>query len=142
MAFQCPNCQKAELNVTASLEIPPDGHNDELTLQIIRCSACGFAGLANYEESRRGSRENRHHWGYFAAADEVERLERALANCPSPKNAYCKCATHKKLGKQDTDGDWKFPAKTDKFFVLRRPPEPSEPKPPPSLWQRLRDRFF
>lgn len=145
MAFQCPNCQKAELNITFNLEIPSDAHNDEITLQVIRCGACGFAGLANYEESRRGrfDSESWHHWGYFVTAEEVQRIERAIANCPSPGNAQCKCATHKKLSKQDADGDWKFPAKTEKLFVMRRAPDPTAPpKPPPGLWQRLKDRFF
>ena len=55
MAFVCPECHTSEsLRITRSLELPPDSRSDEITLQIIRCSSCRFAGVAVYEESRRG----------------------------------------------------------------------------------------
>ena len=55
MSFACPECLTKSLKITAKLELPPDSRSDEITVQVVACSRCGFAGVAVYEESRRGA---------------------------------------------------------------------------------------
>jgi hypothetical protein len=55
MSFVGPECHANSLAITQSIELPPDGRSDEISLQIVACQACGFAGTAVYEESRRGA---------------------------------------------------------------------------------------
>jgi C4-type Zn-finger protein len=46
MPLVCPECSSASLNVTARLELPPDSRSDEITVQIVQCSQCGFSAAA------------------------------------------------------------------------------------------------
>ncbi len=70
MPFQCPECSTKTLKITHKLELPPDSRSDEITLQIIECSGCGFGGIAVYEESRRGALDDDSfdHTGYRVGA--------------------------------------------------------------------------
>ena len=79
MALQCPACEQPALTVTASRELGPDERSDERSLQVVRCGVCGFGAIAFYEESRRGAGESFHHDGYYAPAEVVDALEKALA---------------------------------------------------------------
>jgi len=66
MEFVCPKCLGASMKITSSIELPPDSRSDEITVQTLKCSKCGFAGLGIYEESRRRrlDSESFHHHGY------------------------------------------------------------------------------
>ena len=55
MAFKCPSCQGNSLKIDRSLELPPSGFDDEITVQTVKCEACGFRGIAVYRDPRRGS---------------------------------------------------------------------------------------
>ena len=57
MPFRCPACHQPSLEIVQSLELPADDQWDEIAVQELRCSgpACGFRGIAVYEESRRGA---------------------------------------------------------------------------------------
>lgn len=56
MAFICPQCfGKGTLEIKVSMQLPSDSRSDEIALQTVGCSQCGFQGLAVYEESRRGT---------------------------------------------------------------------------------------
>ena len=109
MPFVCPKCSgPRSLNIALSLELPPDSRSDEITLQIIECSRCSFAGIAVYEESRRGrfGTESFHHTGYDVPVGDLSALREKLERCPEPRNARCRCAVHRKLGRKDASGRW------------------------------------
>lgn len=109
MAFRCPMCQTPDsLLISRSLDLPPDSRSDEIALQIVCCSQCGFEGLAVYEESRRGvlDSESWDHTGYRAAAKDLADLRKGIAACPLPKDPGCKCPAHQKYGRRDATGRW------------------------------------
>jgi ferredoxin len=97
MSFKCPNCHEAAaLNIVNSLQVPPDDRSDDILLQVIGCSQCGFRGLAVYEESRRGALETDSwdHTGYKVDSQVVEDIEQAIRRCPDPFDWRCQCPAH------------------------------------------------
>jgi hypothetical protein len=108
MALVCPECTSASLNITTRLELPPDIRSDEITLQIVRCLACGFSAAAVYQESRRGplDSESVDHAGYRLPAGELGDLQRLMQSCPQPDNWRCDCKAHRRLGVRDGAGRW------------------------------------
>jgi hypothetical protein len=109
MPFVCPECSRGgSLRIALSIELPPDSRSDEITLQIVECSECGFCGLAVYEESRRGAldTESVHHTGYYAAGNQLRSVRRAIRSCPQPRSSKCRCQAHRTLGKTDASGRW------------------------------------
>jgi len=108
MPFVCPQCSVKSLKVASKIELPSDSRSDEITLQIVLCSRCGFAGLAVYEESRRGAlgSESFDHTGYRVSVDDLRRVKRAIERCPKPRDRRCKCSAHCELGSKDASGRW------------------------------------
>ena len=109
MSFLCPDCSTAgTLKIVSRLELPPDSRSDEITLQIVQCSRCGFEGIAVYEESRRGAMggESVDHRGYYVSESDLQELKQQMKKCPSPRNARCACAVHRRLGGKDASGRW------------------------------------
>ena len=109
MPFHCPECTASgSLRITSKLELPPDGRSDEITLQLVECSHCGFAGIAIYEESRRGALDSDSfsHTGYRVKGKDFKALMKAVRKCPSPGNARCKCAVHRRFGTRDQGYRW------------------------------------
>jgi len=109
MPFQCPECSAPKsLEIALQIELPPDSRSDEITLQIVECSQCGFAGIAVYEESRRGSlnSESFDHTGYYVSAEDLKALRKTIKRCPKPKNWRCNCPAHRILGRTDAVGRW------------------------------------
>ena len=109
MSFLCPECLSPKsLAVIAWLELPPDSRSDEITLQIVECSRCGFAGLGVYEESRRGALgdESFDHTGYTIDKEGLEALKNAILSCPTPGERQCRCAAHRSFGQRDETGRW------------------------------------
>ncbi len=90
------------------IELPPDARSDEITLQWVTCSACGFRALAVYEESRRGAlgAECWDHRGYQVYPADLERVIGLMKECPDPNNARCACAAHRILNTVDAQGAW------------------------------------
>jgi hypothetical protein len=110
MPFQCPECTRSRtLEITDLIELPRDSRSDEITLQIVRCSGCGFEGIAVYEESRRGGfdDESVDHRGWHVRAADLRRLRETIRRCPKPRNPRCSCAAHRALGKKDGSGRWR-----------------------------------
>jgi hypothetical protein len=107
MGFPCPDCAGA-LEIGSSIELGADARSDEIALQLIRCTACAFRGIAVYQESRRGAldEECSEHIGYRLAPPVLERLEGLLAACPRPRDAECSCAAHTGLRQLDPAGCW------------------------------------
>jgi hypothetical protein len=103
MAFACPSCGDAGLEIAFSLELPPRGDDDEITLQTLKCAACNFRGVAVYRESRHGSLESESwsHDGYPISDAALERLNVALLRCPTPRDKRCQCPTHISLASED-----------------------------------------
>lgn len=108
MSLFCPQCAERTLEIESFLELPPDNRSDEITVQIIGCQRCGFAGVAVYEESRRGAldRELGDHAGYHVDEAELESLREKLASCPAPADPRCGCAAHREIGRRDAAGRW------------------------------------
>lgn len=109
MPFKCPSCSSPRsLGIVATIELPPDSHWDEISLQIVHCSKCDFTGLAIYEESRRGALDSEvvHHTGYHIQDKDLNVLERMIRRCPKPSNRRCDCSTHLELGGKDEYGRW------------------------------------
>ena len=93
MSFRCPECAAPNsLNIARSIELPPDSRSDEIALQIVECAGCGFAGIAVYQESRRGGLDDESvdHTGYVIGEDDLKALRRTLARCTDPKNRHCR----------------------------------------------------
>jgi hypothetical protein len=108
MPFLCPECNNKSLNITFSLELPPDSRSDEIMLQVVECRQCGFGGLAVYEESRRGvlDSESVDHTGYRVAAKDLAAVRRLIRRCPRRKDPSCRCEAHRHLGSRDASGRW------------------------------------
>lgn len=107
MSFQCPDCSKAEsLKITSTLQLPPDSRSDEIILQVLKCSSCDFAGIALYEESRRGAMDDDSydHTGYRMDPAELDLLEGLIRKCRRPKKPRCGCEIHVGLGEKDASG--------------------------------------
>ena len=116
MPFLCPECSASKsLRITSKLELPPDSRSDEITLQVVECSRCSFAGIAVYEESRRGSLDSDSfdHTGYRVKLEDLKALRNAIRACPRPGNPRCKCPTHRSLGGKDESGRWNGLADVD-----------------------------
>ena len=96
MALLCLACNFPSLEIVDSLELGPDGTNDEITLQTLSCSSCDFLGVAVYEESRRGGGESWHHFGCRTTPSGFAELSRALRACPAPREPRCGCVAHEK----------------------------------------------
>lgn len=109
MPFLCPECATPKsLRIVLKLELPSDSRSDEITLQVIECSRCDFAGIAVYEESRRGALgdESFDHTGYRVRTKVLKALKKAIRQCPEPNNWRCECSTHRTLGRKDASGRW------------------------------------
>jgi rubredoxin len=109
MSFLCPECSTSKsLKISLKIELPPDSRSDEIQLQAVRCSRCGFAAIAVYEESRRGAlgRESFQHVGYRVSADDLKAVRKLMTQCPEPGNARCGCSVHRRLGRTDASGRW------------------------------------
>jgi len=108
MPLLCPKCTKRTLEIESFLELPADSRSDEITVQVVGCRRCGFAGVAIYEESRRGAldREAVDHAGYNVDGEELRQLRKALDACPTPADSRCSCAVHREIGQQDANGRW------------------------------------
>jgi hypothetical protein len=107
--FLCPECSTSKsLEIALKIELPPDSRSDEITLQIVECAQCGFAGIAVYEESRRGAlgTESLDHTGYCVSAHDLRALKKTIRGCPQPKNWRCDCKAHRVLGRTDAVGRW------------------------------------
>ena len=85
MSFLCPECSSRSLNIILSLELPPDSRSDEITLQTVECSQCGFSGIAVYEESRRGAldSESVDHYSYRVGVDDLRALKKDNQTMPT-----------------------------------------------------------
>jgi hypothetical protein len=109
MSFRCLECSQGKpLRITGRIELAPDARSDEISLQIIHCSTCGFQGLAVYEESSRGAlgSESVDHYGYAADSSAIQAVRSLIKQCPAPGNANCKCASHQELNRLDPSGRW------------------------------------
>ena len=109
MPFVCPECSRPKsLSIALRIELPPDSRSDEITLQVVECSQCGFAGIAVYEESRRGAlgSESFHHIGYRVSTDGLNVLRKTIKGCPEPSSWRCKCSAHRALSRKDASGRW------------------------------------
>jgi Zn ribbon nucleic-acid-binding protein len=107
--FLCPACSRhGTLSIKRRIELPPDSRSDEIALQIVECSDCGFAGIAVYEESRRGplGTETFHHTGYRLTRNDLRALRKAIRSCPDPTNSRCPCPAHQRLSQTDASGRW------------------------------------
>lgn len=110
MSFICPRCLGASMKITSSIELPPDSRSDEITVQTLRCTKCGFAGLGIYEESTRGrlDSESIHHLGYNIDESVLTSIEKMIRKCPKPKSSGCRCIIHRSLGSVNDFGRWNW----------------------------------
>jgi hypothetical protein len=110
MEFVCPRCRGVSIKMTSSIELPPDSRSDEITVQILKCSKCGFAGLGVYEETRRGrlDSESVHHRGYHVDDSTLASLEKMIRQCSKPKKPGCECRIHHSLGSVNEFGRWNW----------------------------------
>jgi hypothetical protein len=103
MPFRCPHCAASSgLEITDTIELPPDPQRDEMTFQVVACKACDFSGLAMYTESRRGAldAEAWEHTGYLASQEEVRQVRQAIRTCPRPMDSDCTCEAHKTMNER------------------------------------------
>ena len=107
--FVCPDClRQGSLQIVQSIQLAPDVRSDDIVVQTIACNQCAFRGLAVYEESKRGAldAEGWQHTGYRVPQPAIQTVAAAIGQCPDPKNAACRCATHGRLGQTDDGGRW------------------------------------
>ena len=117
MAFVCPMCKERSLDITHSIELPPERY-DELTLQVVGCNACGFRGAAIYEESRQGSSDRWHHSCFAAPAEVLDALAALIESCPKQSERNCSCDALKTIGRRDPSGKWVPPVPVDSRDAL------------------------
>ena len=106
MPFRCPHCNApAGLEIADTIELAPDALWDEITLQVLDCSACGFSALGVYTEGRRGAldAETWEHNGFLAKPSDVQHVRQAIHACPRPHEALCRCEVHKTLAQTAAD---------------------------------------
>ena len=108
MPFVCPDCAHRSLKIALKIELRPDSRSDEIALQVVECSRCGFAGIAVYEESRRGALDSEHfdHVGYYVGDEDLAHARKIIRGCPDPGNKRCRCSAHRTLGRRDASGRW------------------------------------
>ena len=124
MPFFCPDCETSNLAIWLSIELPPDSWWDEISLQIVECSRCGFKGAAIYQESRRGSLDSEavKHVGLKLDQQHLKARIEAISACPAPNDIKCKCPAHLTLGETDESGGWiGVDGKTGEFFMRFNP---------------------
>jgi len=123
MTFLCPDCAAKCLDIASRLELGPDCRSDEITLQTVECSQCGFAGIAVYQESRRGAldSESFDHYGYHVTQHDLETIVETIKRCPEPSNWRCNCPAHRALGSRDPAGRWNGlnNVRRERAFALR-----------------------
>ncbi len=96
--MRCPFCENPRsLSITHRLELPPDHRSDEVTLQLVKCAACGVEAGAIYEESRRGASESWHHFAFELDPFSRLRVLRLIEGCPDPGDKRCECQAHQDL---------------------------------------------
>lgn len=110
MSFVCPKCPRGSVKITSSIELPPDSRSDEINVQIVTCSQCGFRGLAVYEESRRGAldSESVDHRGYYVEPAMLSSIQKLMKRCPEPRNIRCHCTAHRILNRANEFGRWNW----------------------------------
>lgn len=110
MPFKCPKCLGASMKITSSIELPPDSRSDEITVQTIKCTKCGFTGLEIYEETRRGSLNEDciHNYGIYIDNLTYESMKKTFRQCPKPKESDCQCKTHHSLNQVNEFGRWNW----------------------------------
>lgn len=110
MQFVCPKCLGLSIKIISSIELPPDSRSDEIGVQTIRCSKCGFAALGVYEESRRGGldSESVDHRGYYVDNSSLASIEKMIGQCPEPKKSTCRCRIHRSFSHVDDVGRWNW----------------------------------
>ncbi len=125
MPFICPLCfSSGSLNIQKSMQLAPDNRSDDIMLQLVKCSQCGFSGAAVYEESRWGAlqTESWEHTGYELEPGDLEWIGTTIDSCPSPSDPACRCSSHQALGRHDGHGRWlgleRFHAKRTFHMVL------------------------
>jgi hypothetical protein len=96
------------LTIVASLDLPGDSRSDEIAVQPVACSRCGFTGVAVYEESRRGSLDSEawEHLGYELPNAVYDELLALVRGCPNPRDEACACEAHRSLSETDEGGRW------------------------------------
>ncbi len=115
MPLICPACSQPSLTISVSLELPPDARWDEIAVQAVTCTGCGFSGGAVYLESRRGAPDSETvaHTGYPLSAEDAAAWQKMLHACRTPQKTDCDCATHRQLNRRDSNGIWELPAALD-----------------------------
>jgi predicted RNA-binding Zn-ribbon protein involved in translation (DUF1610 family) len=110
MSFKCPKCLGASMKITSSIELPPDNRSDEITLQTLKCTKCGFTGLGIYEETRRDNldKESIHHHGIYIDNLIYKSIKKSIRQCPKPKESDCHCKTHNTLNQVNKFGRWNW----------------------------------
>ncbi len=78
--FKCPDCGKLALTIVKSLDLGADERSDEVAIQCVECTLCGFKALSIYEESRRGASESVNHYGYKIEAAQYQKLSDDIDN--------------------------------------------------------------
>ena len=87
------------MRITSTIELPPDSCSYEITLQILKCSKCSFAGIGVYEETRRGGldSENFYHYCHYFDGYNLAKMDKLIRKCPNPKKSGCQCRIHRYL---------------------------------------------
>ncbi len=95
MPFLCPECSSPRsLKISLKIELPPDSRSDEIALQVVTCFQCGFAGIAVYEESRRGAldTESFDHRGYRVSADDLKAVNEMMKQPVDGRRGCNRCS--------------------------------------------------
>ncbi len=106
--FRCPDCGAPALHIHQVMEFPSDARDDEISLQVVRCAACRFHGLAVYRESRRGALfdECWDHEGYRVPEADFRQVQAWIRACPRPRDPTCTCEAHRRLGRRNASQVW------------------------------------
>jgi hypothetical protein len=97
----CPDCSDARtVSRSAAIELRPDNFWDEIFLNLVACSACGFRGAIVALESRGHGGlgdDTDDTTGYRLDPSSFESIRASIERCPGPGRRQCECGTHRDL---------------------------------------------
>lgn len=96
------------LGIAPGIELPPDCGSGEIAFQVIECFQCDFAGIAIYEESRRGAfrSESFHQIRNRVSREYLKALTKTIAERTEPGNWRYGYPAHHGFSRKDASGWW------------------------------------
>lgn len=94
MLFHCPSCSLDTLELTRSLDLPPNDGFSDRAIQFLHCSVCDFSAAGFYHERSSPESEVDHFCFRIPSGSSAKKFQDLLASCQSPTQKDCSCSAH------------------------------------------------